>query len=301
MAERNLERVMHEFVNRNYDVLVCTAIIESGLDIPTVNTMIVDRADRFGLAQLYQLRGRIGRAKERGYCYLMIPARGILTREAAHRLRVLKEFAELGGGFRVAAHDLEIRGAGNILGAEQSGHLHRIGLELYMRLLKDEIKRQKGEVVEAEIEPEIKIPVPAYLPEEYVLDQNQRISWYKRLSRARSHDEVAALREELVDRYGSLPEAVENLLEVSRIKVSLVWMRAFELAFTGTEITLTLAPDTRADVESVIRLATEDPANYRITPDNRISKKFKPKEPQDLFPAIRVLLEELSVYNNIAS
>jgi transcription-repair coupling factor (superfamily II helicase) len=301
MAERSLERVMHEFVRRNYDVLVCTAIIESGLDIPTVNTMIIDRAELFGLAQLYQLRGRIGRAKERGYCFLMIPARGILTREAAHRLKVLKEFTELGSGFRVAAHDLEIRGAGNLLGAEQSGHIHRIGIELYMKLLDDEIKRQQGESVESEIEPEIKLPIPAYLPEDYMPDQNQRISWYKRLSRARSHDEIASLREELVDRYGTLPEPVENLLEVSRIKVSLVWMRALELAFTGTEITLALAPDTRADVERVIMLATNDPLNYRITPDNSICKMFKPKEPQDLFPAVRVLLEELSVYNNIAS
>jgi len=293
MRERELERVMRDFVGGESDVLVCTAIIESGLDIPRANTMIIDRADHFGLAQLYQLRGRIGRAKLRGYCYMTVPAKGVLTRDAAKRLRALKEFTELGSGFRVAAHDLEIRGAGNILGAEQSGHLHRIGLELYMKLLEEEVARQKGETVAPEIEPEIKLPVPSYLPEEYVPSERERLGWYKRLGRARSDQEVASLREELIDRYGPLPDPAENLLEVSRIKGALKKLRAIELAYDGAELSLALSDDTTADVDRALALATKDPINYRLTPDGRLMKKVSVGSPAELFPAIGALLNEL--------
>lgn len=299
MRAKELERIMHDFVGRRYDVLVCSAIIESGLDIPSVNTMIVDRSDRFGLAQLYQLRGRIGRSRDRGYCYLMVPAKGVLTKDAAQRLRVLREFTELGSGFRIAAHDLEIRGAGNLLGAEQSGHIYRVGMELYMQLLGDEVKRLKGEEVEAVLEPEIKLSVPTYISEEYMPASNQRLAWYKRFSRARSETEVAGLREELADRYGPLPESVLNLLEVAKIKVALVRLRALELAYTGKEITLVLADDTGVDIGRVIELATRQPKKYRITPENRIFFGFVAKEPQEIFPAITAFLNELKGYDNI--
>ncbi|HUT52622.1 MAG TPA: transcription-repair coupling factor [bacterium] len=294
MDEKALAKVMHDFVGRRFDVLVCTAIIESGLDIPTVNTMLIDRADQFGLAQLYQLRGRIGRSKERGYCFLIVPAKGILTKEAAQRLRALKEFTELGSGFRVAAHDLEIRGAGNLLGAEQSGHIYKIGLELYMQMLEEEIQRQRGEAVEAPIEPEIKLPVPAYLPDEYMPDQNQRLAWYKRLGKARDDREIADLKEELIDRYGALPEPAQSLIEITKIKAALVAIRALELAYTGTELAVALADDTKAQVDGVIALAIKEPKTWRITPDRRIFQRFAAKEPKDLFPAIRSLLNRLA-------
>jgi transcription-repair coupling factor (superfamily II helicase) len=294
MPEKELERVMREFVGRRYDVLVCTAIIESGLDIPTVNTMIVDRADTFGLAQLYQLRGRIGRSKDRGYCYLTIPAKGLLTREAAERLRALKEFTELGSGFRIAAHDLEIRGAGNILGSEQSGHILRLGIDLYMRLLEDEVKNLKGEEVEPEFEPEIKLPIGAYLPEDYMPDQNQRLSWYKRISRARVKEELDTLQDELIDRYGPLPEPVRNLMAVALVKLFLLHYRVRELAYTGAEISLTLAEDTRADVDHLIALAARDSRRYRLAPDNRFFFRFTAKDPAELMPGIHAALKELA-------
>jgi len=255
--------------------------------------MIIDRADTFGLAQLYQLRGRIGRGRDRGYCYLVIPAQGLITREAAERLRVLKEFTELGSGFRIAAHDLEIRGAGNLLGPEQSGNIMRLGIDLYMQMLEEEVKNLKGEEVEVEFEPEIKLPLSAFLPEDYMPDQNQRLSWYKRLSRARSAEEIAGLREELVDRYGAPPEPVGNLLEIARVKLVLLHFRVRELAYTGAEISVALADDTRADVDRLIALATKEPRKWRIAPDNRIYYKFTAKSPVDLMPGIHEVLGRL--------
>jgi transcription-repair coupling factor (superfamily II helicase) len=301
MDEKDLERIMHDFVNRRFDVLVCSAIIESGLDIPTVNTMIIDHADQFGLAQLYQLRGRIGRSRTRGYCYLLVPTKTALSREAAHRLKVIKEFTELGSGFRVAAHDLEIRGAGNLLGSEQSGHIYRIGIELYMRLLEDEIKRQKGEPVEADLEPEIKLPVSAYLPDEYVPDQKQRLTWYKRLARAKADREVSMLKEELIDRYGACPGPVLALIEISRIKARLYRLRATELAYTGAELSLALADDNRADIDRVLALAAKDPTHYRLAPDNRFFHRFQAKAPEDLFPAVHDFLNQVMGDDTIES
>ncbi len=299
MKANTLERIMSEFIQGRYDVLVCSAIIQSGLDIPRVNTMLVDRADQFGLAQLYQLRGRIGRTNVRGYCYLLVPAKGTLTRDATKRLRVLREFSELGSGFRIAARDLEIRGAGNLLGSEQTGHISRVGMELYLKLLEDEVNRIKGEPVESEVEPEINLPVPAFLSEEYVPDQNQRLSWYKRLSRARSEHEVDALQEELEDRYGKPPEAANNLLEIARIKGGLKRLQALELAYTGTEISVRLGENHKADSQRVIDLATQQPDKYRVTPENRLFYRLKVDHPAELFPAIRELLNEISACDNI--
>ncbi|MFO8056349.1 MAG: transcription-repair coupling factor [bacterium] len=299
MKGKDLERIMSEFIQGRYDVLVCSAIIQSGLDIPRVNTMLINRADQFGLAQLYQLRGRIGRAKARGYCYLLVPAKGTLTKDAAKRLRVLREFSELGSGFRIAARDLEIRGAGNLLGSEQTGHISRVGMELYLKLLQDEVNRIKGEAVESEIEPEINLPVPAFLSEEYVPDQNQRLSWYKRLSRAKNDYEVDALSEELEDRYGKPPEAARNLLEIARLKGGLKRLNALELAYTGTEVSVRLSETGKADHDRVIELATSHPDKCRVTPENRLFYKLRVEHPAELFPAIRSLLNDISTCDNI--
>jgi len=299
MNEKALERIMAEFIEGRYDVLVCSAIIQSGLDIPRVNTMLVNRADRFGLAQLYQLRGRIGRANLRGYCYLLVPTKGTLTKDATKRLRVLREFSELGSGFKIAARDLEIRGAGNLLGSEQTGHISRVGMELYIQLLQDEIARVKGEPVVSEIEPEINLPVPAFLSEEYVPDQNQRLSWYKRLARSQSGPEVDALKEELEDRYGRPPEAAQNLLEIARIKAGLKRIQALELAYTGTEISVRLGESEQTDAERIIELAENHPDKYRITPENRLFYRVSVGGPSELFPAIRDLLNEVSACDNI--
>src|SRR3989454_9653389 len=180
MAERELERTMLDFMHAKTNLLVSSAIIESGVDIPTANTMIVNRADTFGLAQLYQLRGRIGRSHHRAYAYLLIPGEHLITPEAQKRLRVLQELDDLGGGFRLAAHDLEIRGAGNLLGKQQSGHIAAVGLELYTHLLEQAVRELRGTATQAEIEPELQLGIPAFIPEAYVADVSQRQAGYKR-------------------------------------------------------------------------------------------------------------------------
>src|SRR5206468_9669889 len=167
MHEHDLERVMSDFFAKRTAVLVCSAIIESGLDIPNANTIIIDRADHFGLAQLYQLRGRVGRSHERAYAYLMIPGEQLISRDAQMRLRALQELDDLGGGFKLAAHDLEIRGAGNLLGKQQSGHIAAVGLELYTHLLEQAVRELRGTATQAEIEPELQLGIPAFIPEAY--------------------------------------------------------------------------------------------------------------------------------------
>ncbi len=218
MPERELENVMLEFVRHKHDILVCTMIIESGLDIPNVNTIMINRADAFGLAQLYQLRGRVGRADEQAYGYLFYPQDKAITEGAQKRLRVIEEFTDLGSGFKIALRDLEIRGTGNILGSQQHGHITNVGYELYCKLLNDAVKKLKGQKVEDEIETSINLPIDAFLPDEYIPDSRQKVSIYKKMSAIKSEMEKRELTNELIDRYGALPEPVEMLLEICSIK-----------------------------------------------------------------------------------
>ncbi len=219
MPEHQLEDIMQRFLDHDFDVLVTTAIIESGLDMPRVNTIVIDRADRFGLAQLYQLRGRVGRSSQRAFAYLMTPPGERLTPEARRRLAALEEFQALGSGYHIAMRDLEIRGAGNLLGEEQHGHMEAIGFDLYCRLLEETVAELRGGRGVAPLEVKVDLRVAAYLPDEYVGDPQQKMDLYRRLARLRDPDRVEALREEFVDRYGPLPEPVANLLAVHRIRV----------------------------------------------------------------------------------
>ena len=218
MPERELETIMLEFVRHKHDILVCTMIIESGLDIPNVNTILINRADALGLAQLYQLRGRVGRATVQAYGYLFYPQDRAITEGAQKRLRVIEEFTDLGSGFKIALRDLEIRGAGNILGAEQHGHIVTVGYELYCRLLEEAVMALKGEKVEETVETRISLPVEAYLPDDYVPDSRQKVSIYKKIAGLKDREALNELREELKDRYGTIPEPAEVLLEVANIK-----------------------------------------------------------------------------------
>jgi transcription-repair coupling factor (superfamily II helicase) len=218
MPERELETIMLEFVRHKHDILVCTMIIESGLDIPNVNTILINRADALGLAQLYQLRGRVGRATAQAYGYLFYPQDRAITEGAQKRLRVIEEFTDLGSGFKIALRDLEIRGAGNILGAEQHGHIVTVGYELYCKLLEDAVMALKGEKVEETVETRISLPVEAYLPDTYVPDSRQKVSIYKKLAGLKDQDALNELREELKDRYGAIPEPTEMLLNIAHIK-----------------------------------------------------------------------------------
>lgn len=219
MRERELERRMIDFLERRFDVLVCTMIIEAGLDFPNVNTIIINRADRFGLAQIYQLRGRVGRSDRKAYAFLLVPRGRTLTPTAVKRLQAISEFDYLGAGYRIAMRDLEIRGAGNLLGVQQSGHINAVGLDLYTRMLKEEVGRLKGEPLVEEREIRISVPLPAYLPSEYVGDSEERMDIYRRLSRVASPAEVQQMRAELRDRFGPLPEPAVNVLRLVELKV----------------------------------------------------------------------------------
>jgi transcription-repair coupling factor (superfamily II helicase) len=219
MDERLLESVMSRFVRGEADVLVTSAIIQSGLDLPTANTILINRADTFGLSQLYQLRGRVGRAGHQAYAYFLIPEEGALTPEAQKRLTAIQEFTELGSGFRIAAADLEIRGAGNLLGKEQSGHIAAVGLDFYLQMVEQAVQGLKGTIVEEEPDPVLRLNVSAFIPEEYVPDGHQRLSLYKRLAASPRVGDLALLHGEIQDRYGALPDPVERLFEVMQIKI----------------------------------------------------------------------------------
>lgn len=218
MANAELERVMLKFVEGEYDVLVSTSIIENGLDIPRANTIIVHRADRFGLSELYQLRGRVGRSERRAYAYLLIPDEESLTPIARRRLAALKEFSDLGAGFRLAALDLELRGAGNILGGEQSGHLNAIGLDLYLKMLEETTRELKGAPPKPEVRTAMNLGIDIRIPDQYITDEGQRLRMYKRISGVSDPESHTQLASELVDRYGKLPDSVNALLDYAMLK-----------------------------------------------------------------------------------
>jgi len=209
---------MLDFIGYNYDVLVATTIIENGIDIPRANTIIINRADHYGLSQLYQLRGRVGRSNRRAYAYLLIPAEQELSPIARRRLAAIREFSDLGAGFRIAALDLELRGAGNLLGGEQSGHMDALGFDLYTQMLERTVAELRGEQIEDEPSVSINLGVDVAIPETYIADMGQRLRTYKRVSSARDEDVLGSIRAETEDRYGRIPEAVERLFDYARLR-----------------------------------------------------------------------------------
>jgi transcription-repair coupling factor (superfamily II helicase) len=218
MGAARLDEAVRSFVDGEVDVLVCSSIIENGLDVPNANTLIVDRAHHFGLAQLYQIRGRVGRSDRRAYCYLLVPED--MPEDAERRLRVLEHYTELGSGYSVALRDLELRGAGNLLGADQSGFAHQVGLDAYLRLLEKTVERlQKGEAAEEYPDPDVSLSGPAYLPPGYVADSGQKLHLYRRLSRVRQRGEVEALAREMADRFGPLPEEARRVLDAAALRL----------------------------------------------------------------------------------
>jgi len=254
MSEDELERVMVGFVAHKFDVLVATTIVENGLDIPNANTIIVNRADRYGLAQLYQLRGRVGRSDRRAYAYLLIPPEQTLSPVARRRLAAIREFSDLGSGFRIAALDLEIRGAGNLLGGEQSGHIEAVGFDMYVKLLEDTIRELKGEDLEDERRAAVNLRLNLRIDEEYIPDMNQRLSAYRRLANARSLDEIDTLVAELRDRYGAVPASVGNLAEYSRIRLlaDRIWLESVDRE--GQNVVLKFRQDAKLDPAMILKL-----------------------------------------------
>jgi transcription-repair coupling factor (superfamily II helicase) len=294
MPEGELEKVMVDFVDGRYDILVCTTIIESGLDIPRANTMIVNHADRFGLAQLYQLRGRIGRSRERAFCYLVVPEDTRMTPEAKQRLAVLQRFTELGAGFQVATHDLEIRGAGELLGERQHGAVAAVGFEAYARILEEAVAELKGEPIKSEHDPEITVDVPAYIPDDYVPDTGQRLEFYRRLAQARDEDDVRATLAELADRYGPLPDEAQLLGEVMVDKTIVRALGALAYELAPTRLVLSFAPDAGLDVAKVTKLVSARGSRFKLTPDMRLAYNFDDREKLDRMPAARARLQQLN-------
>jgi transcription-repair coupling factor (superfamily II helicase) len=218
MGEAELEKTMLHFMRHEFDILVCTTIIENGLDIPLANTMLVENAEKYGLSELYQLRGRVGRSNRRAYAYLLVPPDTELTEIARKRLAALKEFSDLGAGFRIAALDLELRGAGNLLGGEQHGHINSVGFDTYVRLLEETVRELKGEEVVPEIHSALNLGLDIRIPTDYVADENQRLRAYRQIANAADAAARERVEKELADRYGAVPEAVRNLLEYSALK-----------------------------------------------------------------------------------
>ena len=288
---------MLKFHRQEADVLLSTAIIESGLDIPNANTIFVDRADTFGLAQLYQLRGRVGRASHQAYAYLLVPEEETLTGEAQKRLQAIQDFTALGSGFRIAAADMEIRGGGNLLGREQSGHIGAVGFELYMQMLGQAVRELKGQVVVQQTEPTLQLQVSAYIPDDYVDDTSQRLSLYRRLSSSGQTGDLAQLHGELLDRYGPVPEPVERLFEVMEIRLLAKAARALAIQVNPGMIAFSFDPNLLPPQEAVRPLMDRYRSKLRFTSPHAFQLQHEDQAWKSIFQEIKRTLQVLGGYD----
>lgn len=309
MPARQLEEIMVRFVRREINVLVCTTIIESGLDIPDANTIIITRADRLGLAEIYQLRGRVGRSRQQAYAYLLVPALDDLAGEARHRLQALMDYNELGGGFKLALSDLQIRGGGNILGESQSGNIAAVGYDMYLDLLQKtvlDLKRRLREGEETssdpetmaevgeEFEPEIKLAIAAHIPASYVDDVNQRYLCYRRITAAEDDATLADIRDEFGDRFGPLPPETANLFEIISLKNRLAELKISKIEQGPTALALFFAPSTPVPPERLTELVAQGKKGMRLTPEGKLIKPLPANpSPTVVFNEIKKLLHAL--------
>jgi len=298
MPATELEDIMTAFYDRQYDVLLSTSIIESGLDIPTANTLIVHRADMFGLAQLYQIRGRIGRSKVRGYAYLTIPPRQKITDNATKRLEVLQSLDTLGAGFTLASHDLDIRGAGNLLGEEQSGQVREVGIELYQAMLEEAVSSLRSGELTVDVadawSPQINVGTAVLIPEAYVADLNVRLALYRRLAELESSEEIGEFKAELIDRFGALPREVEDLLEIVSIK-SLCRAANVERIDAGTKgLILNFRDDTFPNPGGLIEFISNSRTPIKLRPDHRLVYSRGSHEPDERLRIVRQLMDYLA-------
>ena len=270
MDERELEKAMLAFINREYDLLLATTIIENGIDIPACNTILINHAERFGLSQLYQLRGRVGRSDRLAFCYLLVPSDRVLTGDARKRLAAIQEFSDLGAGFRIAARDLEIRGAGNILGGEQSGQIAAVGFEMYTKLLDEAIREMKGEKIEEEIETSMNLGVDIYIPQEYIAEENLRMTFYKKIASASSEQRLTDIRNEMRDRFGALPKNVEDLLRFVQVKWFAKQMGVISIVRDGARGVLKLSPHAKVDPNRLLHFIGENP-QAKFSPNGVLS------------------------------
>ncbi|MCK5297056.1 MAG: transcription-repair coupling factor [Alphaproteobacteria bacterium] len=299
MPPTQLEEIMNDFADAKYDLLVSTNIIESGIDMPSVNTMIIHRSDMFGLAQLYQLRGRIGRSKNRAYAYLTLPEKKRITKTAEKRLHVMQTLDSLGAGFNLASYDMDIRGAGNLLGDEQSGHIKEVGIELYQQLLEEAVKAAKSgageEAKEDEWYPQITTGVPVLIPEKYISDLGVRLALYRRISGLSEQNEIEALAAELIDRFGELPEEVENLLEIIAIKGSCRVANVEKVDVGPKGVVVTFHKNLFPNPAGLVEFISKQYGTVKIKPDHKLVYMRLWKEPKRQVAGLRKLIENLAL------
>ncbi|MCI5064287.1 transcription-repair coupling factor [bacterium] len=298
MPEAKLEEIMHQFLNHEIDILLSTTIVESGIDIPNANTIIIDRADTFGLAQLYQLRGRVGRSNRQAYCYFLVPKKKRLTGDAQERLRALQSLDELGVGFQLAVRDLEIRGAGNLLGKEQSGSVLSVGFELYTRILDEAIHHLSGEELayDALLEPEVKIDQAAFIPEEYIPDVQERMVIYQRMSSLRTPEEALALSDEMEDRFGAIPEESSLLIDLMCFRGMLKSFGVVRCEIGQEKYSVIFDPKSPVSIEKVIELVKSHPKRFRLGKNGSLTvknTKISNMAPKKIFDEVLLLLRRV--------
>jgi transcription-repair coupling factor (superfamily II helicase) len=299
MPERELERVMLDFYHQRFNILVCTTIIESGIDVPSANTIVINRADRLGLAQLHQLRGRVGRSHRRAYAYLIAPPKDLITAEAAKRLEAVAALEELGVGFALASHDLEIRGAGELLGEGQSGQIQEIGFTMYSELLERAVKALKAGKEPALLEPlqhgtEVELRIPALLPDDYLPDVHTRLVMYKRIANARDADALQELQVEMIDRFGLLPPQTKNLFRLAelRLKAQTLGVTKVEAGPAGGVLVFSEQP--KIDPLRIIQLIQQKPAEFRLDGQQKLRFKQDLTEPDQRVLKVEQLIDSLA-------
>jgi transcription-repair coupling factor (superfamily II helicase) len=300
MPERELERIMLDFYHQRFNVLLCTTIIESGIDVPTANTIIINRADMLGLSQLHQVRGRVGRSHHRAYAYLIVPPKSLMTSDAVKRLEAIEASGELGAGFLLSSHDLEIRGAGELLGDEQSGQIHEIGLSLYTELLERAVKAlQSGrqpdlDLLPHETGPEIDLQTPALIPEDYLADVHTRLVLYKRIANAGNDEDLRDLQVEMIDRFGLLPPPAKTLFAVTGLKLRAekLGVRKIEAGAGGGRVLFHANPD--VDPMTVIKLIQTQPLTYKLDGPEKLRFTVQMETPEARIEFVEQLIECLS-------
>lgn len=294
MDEEQLARAMDDFAGRRVDLLLCTAIIEAGLDIANANTILVNQAHRFGLAQLYQLRGRVGRDRHRAYAYFLLPRDVTMTKEATQRLGVIAELTELGSGFRIASHDLEIRGGGNLLGKDQSGHIHQVGYELYTQLLSEAVAEISGREAREDEVLELDLRIPAFLPDDYIPEAGTRLDFYRKLAASRTVPETDDLELELLDRFGRLPAPAEALCELTRLRARMREAGVREMKRGNGALFLALSERSAIDRSFLVRLVTKEKGAFSFARGEMLSMRLPGESPPEVLAAAKNLLYRLS-------
>ncbi|OQW52452.1 MAG: hypothetical protein A4S09_08850 [Proteobacteria bacterium SG_bin7] len=293
MEAKELEDTFISFFRKDVDMLLCTTIVESGMDIPNANTMFIDRADTFGLSQLYQLRGRIGRSTKRAYCYLLIPESGAIDKEAQERLKIIQENTALGSGFRIAHHDLELRGAGNILGEDQSGHIAAVGFELYYELLEEALKTVRDKIPHETIpDPEISVRIPALIPDDYMPDIRLRLAYYKTLSQINSQEDIDRFADELKDQFGPVPEPTLNLMSLMLVRSFCRDLRIRDLSSGAKSISLAFTDKTPLPPDAIIKLTSQGNKKYSFSKDGRLQIRMNEITLPNIFNELEFLLKQ---------